>query len=204
MNPEYGTERCDHGCHRILYLGNWLRQTPLKHPHHCSACDGSRVITMAEAKARSLPQRASEQDFKDWLSGGKDLLDYCICPEYTRSCRFHNGGKTVTDGPHNLRPVLPDEIVFSDKITLDACDDPSCIFAGCLAAIDKEKTLSKSCGLTADDIRKQWEDEVLRTHGDLPDWKLAVIYAWLHNRGMRMDDTEKIIREGLRKEIASK
>ena len=76
--------------------------------------------------------------------------------------------------------------------------------AACRAAMDKEKTLSKVCDLTADEIRKQWEDEVLRTHGDLPDWKLAVIYAWLHNRGMRTDDTEKIIREGLRKEIASK
>jgi len=54
------------------------------------------------------------------------------------------------------------------------------------------------------EIRRQWEDEVLRTHGDLPDWKLAVIYAWLHGRGMRMDDTEKMIREGLRKEPASK
>ena len=63
---------------------------------------------------------------------------------------------------------------------------------------------NKLCGLTADEIRKQWEDEVLKTHGNLPDWKLAIIYAYLHNRGMRMDDIEKVIREGLRKEIASK
>ena len=63
---------------------------------------------------------------------------------------------------------------------------------------------NKLCGLTADEIRKQWEDEVLKTHGNLPDWKLAVIYTWLHSRGMRMDDIEKVIREGLRKEVASK
>jgi len=63
---------------------------------------------------------------------------------------------------------------------------------------------SKVCGLTADEIRKQYEDAMMGLLGNLPDWKLAVIYAWLHNRGMRMDDMERIIREGLRKEIASK
>ena len=63
---------------------------------------------------------------------------------------------------------------------------------------------NKSAVLTVDEIRRQWEDEVVKTHGDLPDWKLAVIYAWLHNRGMRMDDTERMIREGLRKELTNK
>ena len=29
---------------------------------------------MAEAKARSLPQRASEQDFKDWLTRLENFL----------------------------------------------------------------------------------------------------------------------------------
>src|SRR3990167_10298632 len=155
----YGTERCDHGCHRIHHLGNYLHQTPLKHPHHCSACDGSRVITMAEAKERGLHQRANEQDFKDWLMGGKDLLDYCVCPKY--SCRFHPP-RVVTEGPHNVMPALwPRSMSLGD----------------CAYIYESSPSPNKSAVLTVDEIRRQWEDKVVKTHGDLPDWKLAVIYA---------------------------
>jgi hypothetical protein len=51
-------------------------------------------------------RKASEEDFAEWLAGGKDLLDHCVCLQYPRSCRFHNGGKTVTDGPHNVLPGI--------------------------------------------------------------------------------------------------
>ena len=104
QGTEYGTGRCPHICHFIYDTSHM--GLVYAHPHHCSACDGSRVITMAEAKERGLHQRASEQDFKDWLTSNKDLRDYCVCDEYPRSCRFHNGGKTVTDGPHNVLPAL--------------------------------------------------------------------------------------------------
>ena len=193
MNPEYGTERCPHICH---YIHDVLQKGSVyTHPRHCSACDGSKVMTIAEAKASGLPQRACDQDFKDWLIGGKDLLDYCVCGEYSRSCRFHNGGKTVADGPHNVLPALP----YRVKFWTDNAGKPQ------MEVISESNgNLNKLCGLTADEIRRRYEDAMMGLLGSLPDWKLAVIYAWLHNRGMRMDDTERIIREGLRKEVASK
>lgn len=87
----YGTDSCQHYCHQ---------EPDYKHPRHCTACDGSRVTRIAV-----------EEDFTEWLSGnrynnGRYLLDYCVCLQYPRNCRFHNGGKTVTDGPHNLRPMI--------------------------------------------------------------------------------------------------
>jgi len=57
---------------------------------------------------------------------------------------------------------------------------------------------------TTDEIRKRYEDAMMGLLGNLPNWKLAVIYAWLHDRGMRIDGIEKIIRQGLRKQVASK
>ena len=184
LNPAYGTERCAHICHAIYdYIHTGLIYI---HPRHCSACDGSRVITMAEAKVRSLPQRANEQDFNDSLIGGKILWDYCVCPKYP--CRFHPP-RVVTEGPHNVMPALwPRSMSLGDWAYI----------------YESSPSPNKSAVLTVDEIRRQWEDEVLRTHGDLPDWKLAVIYAWLHNRGMRRDDTERMIREELRKERTNK
>ena len=275
---EYGTERCPHICH---YIHDVLQKSSIyTHPQHCSACDGSRIITMAEAKERGLPQRASEDDFTEWFYGRKDLLGYCVCPRYIRSCRFHNGGKTVTDGPHNVMPALPSTVkcrcgcsmeisALGTTLGSDSFKHFNQYNRGVSYAVSKwmndgsfqlfyspeitnikvrpmkdwtsssplsSRSISwgkkypcgvrfwtdndgkphmevinesggnpsKVCGLTADEIRKQYEDAMMGLLGNLPDWKLAVIYAWLHSRGMRMDDTERVIREGLRKEVASK
>lgn len=119
-SEDYGTERCAHGCHtkpdaqcdglRLLY----------KHPEHCCACDGSKFITMEEAKARGLPLDIPEAP-SSIGNTAKDATDYSnsIFSVKRWSCRRNHN---YTGAEVNMSVVE-----HNDKRATSAALCPRCI-----------------------------------------------------------------------------
>ena len=170
-----GTEDCHCFCHKDPVI--------CKHPDHCPSCDViARVV-------RNGPRPISDALSQSKINGTATCNCYCHVDE--------SKGQRVWGLRHPVHCFTcraDDARLWEDQHGRLLYYTPELEDGAGLAMTD----------LAPADPRKQYEDEVSRRYADGITWKAAIDYQYLHNLVVRSWDTDRIIREGLKKEGGKK